>query len=132
MTLYEQLLATARNAEISIIPKARQHQLLALAFLYGDEPFVFNERLRADTQYAANQNGIEAGKVPDATSITAIGEFVNEIRSGARPEWLEAIESIYDISFPVWDDTWMHKQDWKELIHGGIRVPPRQHGETGQ
>lgn len=132
MDMYAQMLATARSAEITIIPKTRQYQLLALCFLYGDEPFVFDGHLGADTRYAAMQNGFEAGIQPDEGAIMAINKYVKEITSGARPEWLSECEQRYGVSFPTWDDTWQHKKDWKEFAHGGVRVPSCQHRKTGQ
>ena len=59
--IYKQMMTTAVNAGLAVMPKNKAAKLLAACYVYGDEPFVLAGKLHTDTMLAAQVLGIEPG-----------------------------------------------------------------------
>lgn len=115
--MYHHMLEAAACANISVIPTTTRHQLLALLLVHGDEPFVFNDRLKYHVEYAARMAGIDGGKAPDPVAVRAIRAYVKELRSDIKPGWVHWIEEKYGITFPEYHDPHAGRDEyWKELV----------------
>ena len=128
---YIQMINTASSAGLNVIPKRKQYQLLALAHLYGDESFVFTDRLYTDVMFAAKQCGFKGGGRVGAETRACIAALESEIKEG-RADWVRLIEAEYGIAFPQWANLANGQDYWEERKYGSLRVPASQHGEAGQ
>lgn len=95
--IYSQMIETAKAAGINIIGKRKAAKLLALCMAFGDEPFVFDEKLSADVMAAAEICGIGPMRVPDEESVKLINRYYHSLRDGAS--WVSAINSEYGTDF---------------------------------
>lgn len=98
VTLYRQMMETARVAGIGVIGKRKGAKLLALCYLYGDEPFVFNEKLHTDSITAAKLYGVHAMGNPDGYFSQYIRDRVRELKEGTAG-WIESIDREYGTEF---------------------------------
>ena len=103
-SLYSQMLRTAGKAGIDIIGKDKAVKLLALCFAFGDEAFVFADKLHEDVMFAADRYGIAAMSAPNQQIAREISQRVREIRTIGKPEWVSEIEAEYHIEFPRWKE----------------------------
>ena len=127
MSLYRQMLNTANGAGISILSEDRKCQLLALAYTFGDESFVFGERLYTDTFFAAETLRCYGGGRMAPETIRRIAKYAAELKDG-RPEWLHTIEARYGVKFEPHDkrsDEDLKK--WWEEHHGSLCIPKGEH-----
>ena len=89
---------------MNIIGRDKSLKLLALCFLFGDEAFVFGDKLREDVLYAARNYGFLSMKVPDPDAVAEIQQRVNEIRTEGKPDWVLQLEEEYQVEFPRWKE----------------------------
>lgn len=124
--LYKQMMATAAHGDMAVIPKQKAAKLLALCFSYGDEPFVFNEKLRTDTLTASLLYGVMNGGCVDPEFRTLLNGYYDDIRNN-RADWKTELEEEYSISFPEYEDVSIcvpEGFDWK----AGRRQPADRSG----
>lgn len=95
--MYSQMMNTAKAAGINVIGKHKATKLLALCMAFGDEPFVFSEKLSADVMIAADLCGIGPMRIPDEESVKLINRYYHSLRDGAS--WVQGINSEYGTDF---------------------------------
>lgn len=102
-TLYQQMMETAVNAGLTVMPKDKAAKLLAACYVYGDEPFVLASKLNTDTMLAARILRMEPGTVPPQESKKKLNRYYREIvnaKPGETPAWLSELGEEYGITFP--------------------------------
>ena len=99
--LYQQMMSTAVNAGLAVMPKDKAAKLLAACYVYGDEPFALAEKLHTDTMLAARILGIEPCKIPPQESKKKLNRYYREIvTSDNVPNWLSKLGYEYGVTFP--------------------------------
>ena len=88
---------TALNAGIEIMGKHKAAKLLALCMAFGDEPFVFDEKLYKDTMIAAEVCGIGPMRKIDFEAVKLINRYYHSLKNGAS--WVSAINAQYGTTF---------------------------------
>ena len=133
MSLYEQMLSTSKLAGIKVLSDNTCCRLLAVVFKYGDESAVYSETMRLDIHEAQTRAGLQAGKVPDWLLIERIKFYADQIECG-RADWLADIGERYGVTFPKLSPAipCRGRDDWKERVHGGVRISEGQHRQAGQ
>lgn len=94
-SIQKQMYNTAINAGVLPISKTRAARLLALCYYYGDENFVFTEKLYSDTLTAAKIYGFGAGKIPDKEVAEKLRQFNSELKK--TPKWVQELKREYHI-----------------------------------
>lgn len=104
MDIYAQMMATAVNAGLAVMPKSKAAKLLAALQAYGDEPFVLGGKLHTDTMLAAKVLGMEPGPVPpprkNARAVRNRYEEIVHAKPGEVPSWLSELGAEYEVDFP--------------------------------
>ena len=95
--LRQQMINTARSAGINVIGRHKAAMLFALCLQYGDEPFVFNQRLHNDVMIAADTYGYRAMRVPDKEVAALTQLYLDELTCGAS--WVKQINAEYGTEF---------------------------------
>lgn len=101
--LHRQMMKTATNAGLSVMPKSKAAKLLAALQAYGDEPFVLAGKLHTDTMLAARVLKIEPGVIPPRKNARAVRNRYEEIvhaKPGEVPAWLSEFGEEYGVTFP--------------------------------
>ena len=99
--LYMQMMRTAANTGLAVIPKDKAAKLLAACYVYGDEPFVLSPRLYTDTMLAAQILGVEPCVIPPKESKEKLNRYYREIVTSDKvPDWLAALGAEYGVDFP--------------------------------
>ena len=101
--LYGQMMTTAVNARLGVMPKSKAAKLLAALQAYGDEPFVLAGKLHTDTMLAAKVLSIEPGVIPPRKNARAVRNRYEEIvhaKAGEVPVWLSELGAEYGVTFP--------------------------------
>lgn len=101
--LYGQMMTTAVNAGLAVMPKSKAAKLLAALQAYGDEPFVLAGKLHTDTMLAARVLKIEPGVMPPRANTRAVRVRYEEIvhaKPGEVPAWLSELGAEYGVAFP--------------------------------
>lgn len=100
MDLYQQMMATAVNAGLAVMPKDKAAKLLAACYVYGDEPFVLAGKLHTDTMLAAKVLGVEPCAIPPEGSKKKINRYYRGIvTSDNVPAWLLELGEEYGVDF---------------------------------
>lgn len=94
---WEQFYDTMIAAGILPIGKHRAAKLLALCLVFGDEPFVFNEKLHRDVMIAAKTYKIGPMQIPDDDIAKLIYKYCHDLTLGAN--WVEEINERYGTDF---------------------------------
>lgn len=94
-----QMLQTAAGIGLRVIPKEKAAKLLSLCYVFGDEPFVFDEKLHDDVMKSAICYGVQGGQKIDQGFSSLLNKYTAELRKG-RPDWLAGIEEEYGTAFP--------------------------------
>lgn len=82
--MYGHMLDTAKAAGINVIGKHKAAKILALCLAFGNEPFVFNEKLNFDVMAAVDVCGIGPMSIPDGESLMLINFYYKELQKGAN------------------------------------------------
>ncbi len=101
-TLYQQMMETAVNAGLAVMPKDKAAKLLAACYVYGDEPFTLGSKLNTDTMLAARILKIEPGVIPPQESAKKLNRYYREIvraKPGEIPAWLSELGAEYGVTF---------------------------------
>ena len=102
MNLHAQMMTTAANAGLAVMPKSKAAKLLAVLQAYGDEPFVLAGKLHTDTMLAAKVLSIEPGVIPPRKNARAVRNRYEEIiraKPGEVPAWLSELGAEYGVTF---------------------------------
>lgn len=130
MDLYRQMLDACQQIGVKMLSDDTCCRLLAVAFKFGDESAVYSEIMRMDIREAQARAGLLPGAVPDEAMIWEVKRYANQIER-KRAGWLSELGERYGVTFPDLSPM-PDRDDWKEHVHGGIRISPGEHGETGQ
>lgn len=98
-TLQRQMLQTAANIGLVVVPREKAAKLLSLCYVFGDEPFVFDEKLHDDVMKSAISYHVQGGQKIDQSFAKLLNKYTNELRNG-KPDWLADIEAEYEMTFP--------------------------------
>lgn len=102
-TLYQQMVQTAVNAGLAVMPQDKAAKILAVCYVYGDEPFALASKLNTDTMLAARILHIEPGVIPPQESKKKLNRYYREIvhaKPGEVPAWLSELGTEYGVTFP--------------------------------
>lgn len=83
----------ARQCGMEAASRERAAELLAVTYLWGDEPCARSERMREDIRAAWERSGIEGGGAPDMEIIRRFGRKWREAASG-EAGWLKPSRRI--------------------------------------
>ncbi len=97
--LQRQMLQTAANIGLKVIPQEKAAKLLSLCYVFGDEPFVFDEKLHDDVMKSAISYHVQDGQKIDQGFTKLLNKYASDLRNG-KPDWLADIEAEYGITFP--------------------------------
>lgn len=101
MNPYQQMMETAVNAGLAVMPQVKAAKLLAACYVYGDEPFVLAGKLKTDTMLAAKVLGVEPGVIPPRKNAKKLNRYYREIVTGDNvPDWLAKLGEEYGVTFP--------------------------------
>ena len=111
MDIYAQMMATAVNAGLAVMPIDKAMKLMAACYAYGDETFVLSRKLHTDTMIAAAICNIEPCAIPPHEIMGKITSYYREIVIGdGIPAWLSELGAEYGVNFPPRHP---YRQDWK-------------------
>lgn len=101
--LYKNLLETALQAGIEVIPEERCYQLLAWLYVMGggNEASTHNQKLLADIMYVQKKFNIYGGEVAsiDREKIKSLCNGLKNFceNKSDKPLWLSDFEKIYNL-----------------------------------
>lgn len=123
MDMYRQMRDACRQIGVKMLSDDTCCRLLAVVFKYGDESAVYSEVMRLDIQEARTRVCIIPGNTSDWHLVNRIQFYADQIEHG-RADWLTELGTRYGVTFPELPPM-PDRDDWKERVHGGLRVSPR-------